>query len=1215
VNADCRGLRTSVGRVRILAAGLTLLAIGGTALGLGFHWQRQSAKRVAGTLSTTVGQGHIAGTPVTNVAATNEAKRQARSLFAGLPLMFEPNLGQGNLDPSDTRAKFVAQGSGYSLFLGSEGAILNLRNASASHSAGNGAKDQSAKDRASQSTSQIESVQMKLAGANPNASVTAENLLPGKSNYLIGNDPAKWKRGVPQFARVRYENVYPGINLVFYGNQGRLEYDFQVAPGSNPQQAELEFDASKHLELKDGALVIKNSATKSEKKSQNEIVRLEAPQVYQEIAGRRQPVEGRLVLRGAHRVGFAIGNYDHSRELVIDPVFSFATYFGGSGNELNNYVAVDQELNIYLAGSTTSSNLPLVPNVTVFQDALGAAGATNVYIAKITPGSGSASSSILDYVTYLGGNGIDYPVGIAVDGNGDPYLAGTTTSTNFPTSSLNAYQTGIESGSSGTSHVFVTEMNSTASALTYSSYLSGSGTDIASGMTIDVSGYIYVTGSTTSTNASDFAIGNGLQWPVTELPNILAYQAEPKASFGVAQFFVTKVNPASSHNLSIIYSTYFGGGTYLSTGATAALPIVNGGGIAVDTSGNIYFSGTTNFEYQGQTGTSATDFPILNAYQPCLNQPAPTTIVNPPSCTYVNPPICTYASGAAVCSDAFLAKLNPNAGSGSVQLGWSTYVGGSETDSSTGIAVDTGAANVYIVGTTNSPDIAENQNTATTSSAFQRCLDTPMNPTVGTACTAPTAPAPSDAFVAKFPNLTATTTTNSNLQLSYFSYLGGSANEEGLAITVDNASGAAITGWTQSNMSSTAPFYVSGGQNIGGSFFTGFQDVFVARLNTAATTENPTGSWTAIYGGSTPDTGTNAINEGTGIALDVNQNYYVSGDTNTTDLRLQNPVQFSNAGGSDAFVAELGTASSVSVSGVLTLTNGQTFVAAGNEATFTYTITNGGPDPASNIIFTDDLSISNTLVPVSFDNANAFGGECGGGTASAIVSCSIPSLQAGSTATVTVVITPTSSGTTITSPPQFTGGAVTVTSENSITTAPLLVPGHMTDFTLSVSPASNSVVAGNTASYQITLTPEGGIYSAGISLACSDVPAASSCNFSASPVTLPGTGSGSSILSITTTIRPINTTSNSIPRHFYALWLFIPGLAVFAFGSADRRRRHIAGMLLLCAVCSLIVLLPACNHTTVNPPVSGTPAGTYYPTVTATSGTDAKSYTIQLTVE
>ena len=352
------------------------------------------------------------------------AHSHARSLFAGLPLMFEPNQGQANLDPADARVQFVARGSGYSLMLGSEGAILNLKSnlkSAAGQSAPPTVRSASLKSQKHPaSTVRIESLRMKLAGANPNARLTASDLLAGKSNYILGNDPSKWRHDVPQFARVRYENIYPGINLAFYGNQGRLEYDFQVAPGSDPAQAELEFEGAKRLELQDGNLVIE---------AQGGAVRLDAPHVYQQLNGREQPVEGSFVLRADNRVGFSIGAYDHSRELVIDPVLSYSTYFGGSGDERSTQLAIDSEGNIYLAGSTTSTNLPAAPGV--FQTTLN--GAQNVYIAKIFPPN-------LVYVTYLGGDGVDTPVGIAVDGAGDPFVAGTTSSSNFPTTTSNAYQ-------------------------------------------------------------------------------------------------------------------------------------------------------------------------------------------------------------------------------------------------------------------------------------------------------------------------------------------------------------------------------------------------------------------------------------------------------------------------------------------------------------------------------------------------------------------------------------------------------------------------------------------------------------------------------------------------------------------------------------------------------------------------------------------------------
>jgi Beta-propeller repeat len=417
VNVDRRGVGTSVVRVRFWAAGLALLAAGCLVLVLGGTVPGRSSRIADGQPQAQLPASPLAVASALPVADSN-AKSHARSLFAGLPLTFEPNQGQGNLDASDPRAQFIARGSGYSLFLGSQGAILSL----AAHSPSKSAAHQN----------KVDFLEMKLAGASPSATLAGVDPQPSVSNYFVGHDPARWRRAIPQFGRVRYENVYPGINLLFYGNQGHLEYDFQVAPGSDPSQAELEFNGAKQIELRDGALVIATN---------NGSVRLEAPSIYQQIDGRRQTVAGSFVLRGATRAGFAIGAYDHSRELVIDPSVAFSTYFGGSGDEHSTSVAVDGAGNIYLAGSTTSPNLPAAAGV--FQDTLN--GAQNVYIAEITPPLGS-NPAILQYVTYLGGSGTDTPVGIGVDAAGDPFVAGTTTSTDFPTS-LTAYQTAIETGS------------------------------------------------------------------------------------------------------------------------------------------------------------------------------------------------------------------------------------------------------------------------------------------------------------------------------------------------------------------------------------------------------------------------------------------------------------------------------------------------------------------------------------------------------------------------------------------------------------------------------------------------------------------------------------------------------------------------------------------------------------------------------------------------
>ena len=255
VNVDRRWWGTSAGRVRVLAAGLVLLGAGCAVLGWDSH-SRKTAANVAANVpaiekqTPTMASVWAAQEPGLPGGRPRRPTVPGTDSFCRVALIFEPNQGQGNLDPADPRAKFVTRGSGYSLFLGSEGAILSLvsqvdRRHSAQHAA---------------SPTRVNSLQMKLAGANPTANLAGADQLPGRSNYFMGNDPAKWRNGVPQFARVRYEDVYPGINLVFYGNQGRLEYDFQVAPGSDPAQAELEFKGAKRLELKDGALVIKSES-------------------------------------------------------------------------------------------------------------------------------------------------------------------------------------------------------------------------------------------------------------------------------------------------------------------------------------------------------------------------------------------------------------------------------------------------------------------------------------------------------------------------------------------------------------------------------------------------------------------------------------------------------------------------------------------------------------------------------------------------------------------------------------------------------------------------------------------------------------------------------------------------------------------------------------------------------------------------------------------
>ena len=492
--------------------------------------------------------------------ANRTASEKAARSYGNLPLSFEVNRGQ-----TDSRVKFLSRGTGYNLYLTAKEAVMELR-ASARPSPRD---EQRPPVRAGVRSSVI---RMKLVGANAGAKVIGLDELPGKSNYFIGGDPKKWRTNIPNYSRVKYENVYPGVDAVFYGEHGQLEYDLRVAPGADVKTVRLAFDGVRRVRLDNsGDLLIATSSGE---------IRERKPVIYQERDGAQQPVEGGYVIRGEHEVGFEVRRYDSTRALVIDPVMVYSTTFGGSYNETSNAIAVDKAGNAYIAGTTDSEDFP---TANPFQAKLGMGVITNfilsdAFVAKLSP-----SGTALVYSTYLGGASNDVANGITVDSEGNAYVTGYAESTNFPTTP-GAFQTKAVSGGSA----FVTKLNAAGSALVYSTYLGGSGAglsvapsaNVGTGIAVDTEGSAYTVGYTTSPK---FPLKRAAQGQFNGgRPFNCCFGCIHQLPFGldpVEDAFVTKLSPSGSR---LVYSTYLGG-----SGQDEAY------GIAIDSSANAYVTGTT----------------------------------------------------------------------------------------------------------------------------------------------------------------------------------------------------------------------------------------------------------------------------------------------------------------------------------------------------------------------------------------------------------------------------------------------------------------------------------------------------------------------------------------------------------------------------------------------------------------------------------------------
>jgi hypothetical protein len=695
--------------------------------------------------------------------------------YGRLPLSFEINQGQ-----SAEQVKFLARGQGYSLFLTASEAVLRLRAP---------ARDKSEPDTV---------VRMRLLGAEPNPALAGLERLPGTSNYFIGNDPAKWQRQVPSFGRVKYTGVYPGIDLVYYGNQRQLEYDFLVAAHADPRRIVLAFDGVRALSLDaEGNLILQTSY--------GEITQ-HKPVIYQDIDGKRQRVDGRYVLRAKHRVGFHIARYDTSRPLVIDPVLSYATYLGGSSNDIAHAIAVDGSGSAYVTGVTSSTNFPGVGGNSIRP---ANSGSDDVFVTKL-----NAAGSAIVYSTYLGGSGADIGHAIAVDSAGNAYVTGETnsgtptpTSVPFPTTA--AFDASYNLGGDA----FVSKLNAAGNALLYSTFLGGGGTERAYGIAVDASGAAYVTGHTNSDNVSSGPTGG--------FPTLGPLQANNSAP-GSYDAFVTKFSPAGA----LAYSTYLGG-----TGNEFSL---YGGAIAVDSAGSAYVGGSAGGTFPGTTGNFQGTFGggvsdgfvakltpaggalvwstflggttydavhglainaggevFVSGYTDSTNFPvaAPIRCVTPPGGTPICSQLTPFQATKRTGEDAFVTRFNATG----TALIYSTYLGGNGGERAYDIAVDS-SSTAYVAGWTTSSDFP---------------INSPIQAT--------NAGSNGDVFISAV--------NECGCFLEYSTYLGGnSGSETARGIALDADANVYVTGETNStNFPTMAPLQATRSGSIG-------TDAFVAKV-------------------------------------------------------------------------------------------------------------------------------------------------------------------------------------------------------------------------------------------------------------------------------------------------------------------------------------------------------------------------------------------------
>ncbi len=1203
------------------------------------------------------------------VSFAQQQNRSAAVINNTLPLTFEANQGQ-----TSSQVKFLSRGKGYTAFLTAGSMVLSLRPSGGLKTNNSGTSAITTPAQFSASTT----LQFRLLGAAKAPVVVGEDPQPGRINYFFGKDPTKWHTNVPTYAKVRYKNVYPGIDLVYYANHRQLEYDFEILPEANPAQIQFEIQGANQIDLdKEGNLVLKTSGVE---------LHFQCPAIYQKSNSQRLPVDGGYVVTDSSHVAFRVAHYDSTKPLVIDPVLVYSTYLGGSGNDQPSGIAVDSAGSVYIAGYTDSPDFPLatlgsLPTGTdhvfiakldpsgsnlVYADYLGGGGpdygsalvldgANEVWVTGQTASSDfpvvkpyqasqpgynngfltkiSADGSSLLYSTYLGGNGWDQPYGVSLDSSGNIYVAGDTSSANFPVVNANQATVSPNQGGLYGLYGFLTKFSPDGSSLVYSTYLGGSSNVVQTcgqsacwpapfsliyGVAVDANGSAYVTGNTNTYN-----------FPVTQG----AYLTTDSAPLNTMIGFVSKFT--SSGNLD--YSTYF----YGSSGASTEMA-----GIAVDSTGSAYVTGyapsdgtfpitstsicdpgvylggcgtafVTKFDPTGTSLLYSTFLGLYNfaypqaialdgkndAYVSCLTSGGSFEMANG-----IEP----YAGG----NDLLVAEIDPSA---TTEL-FATFLGGTGDEYPFGLTLDA-QGSLYVAGQTLSSDFP------VTSAGFQ---ESPGGN--------------SDAFVLKIEPQSAPAFSASSFLLQYPAQLAGQTgqpqttllrNMGSAPLTISSATvsgdfaetddcGTSVPAAGSCTLSVTFTPTAAGPRtgsvliqdDAAGSPHT--INLTGTGLGVPAVTLTPTGltfSNQLVGTSSSPQTITLSSSGTAGLNLSSLQ---VSGDfaqTNNCPATLAPGANCSvditfipsaigsrsgaltitdNAAGSPQSVALSGTGSG---SGVVALT----------PTTLTFPSTPMGVSSAAKtVMLTNDGNASLTISNIQIAGDYAQTNNCPG------------SLAAGSSCTFNVTFTPTVAGSR--------SGKLTISDNAAGTPQIVALSGPGSDFSLASSPLSAEVNAGATANYTLTVAAVGGAFANAIKLICSGAPAHSTCTISPASAT---PGSTSTKVSLMIATSSSSSAAEALPlfpgrqQRVYAMWLQLQGFGMFGillagskrWKSPSRNKKYSALLALILLLAGLLVMSACAGGTGIAPQGGGTTPGTYSITVTGVSGSLQHSLPLTLIVQ